>query len=191
MGAHALDSGTFRETVGSAVGTIMGCKVSDLVRPAYPSMDERSRVMEAAHLMAERDLGSVVVTREGRPVGIFTERDLLKRVVSLGLDPATVILSEVCSRNLVSIAHDSSCREAVRAMQANLCRRLLVYRNDQFMGVLKLTDLAHAMAGRGYRSDLLVNAMVLITFALAIGVIAALLFQFPEVYHMAARNPGP
>jgi len=169
----------------------MGCKVNQLLRRAYPALDERSKVIEAAQCMAQRDLGSVIVTREGRPVGIFTERDLLKRVVGPGRDPQTVTLDEVCTRNLVSISHDSTCREAVRTMQANLCRRLLVYRDNQFVGLIKLSDLAHTMAGRGYRSDLLVNAMGLVTFALAIGVIAALLFQFPEVYHMAAQVPRP
>jgi hypothetical protein len=47
------------------------------------------------------------------------------------------------------------------------------------------------MAGRGSGSDLLVNAMGLVTFALAIGVIAVLLFQFPEVYQMVAQGVGP
>ena len=169
----------------------MGCKVIDLVRRAYPSLDVRSSVAEAARFMADRDLGSVIVTREGRPVGIFTERDLLKRVVAIGQDPGVITLEGVHSRNLVSIPHDSSCREAVRAMQANLCRRLLVYRDNHFVGLIKLSDLAHAMAGRGSGSDLLVNAMGLVTFALAIGVIAVLLFQFPEVYQMVEQGVGP
>lgn len=163
----------------------MGCKVIDLVRRAYPSLDEGAKVAEGARLMASRDLGSVVVTRDGRVVGIFTERDLLKRVVASGGDPETLTLGEVASRNLVSISHDSTCRAAVRAMQANLCRRLLVYRGDHYVGLVKLSDLAHSMAGRGFGGDNLVNAVGAVTVALAVSVIALLLFQLPEVFEMA------
>lgn len=165
----------------------MGCKVFDLVRRAYPSLDEGAKVVEAARLMAERDLGSVVVTREGTVVGLFTERDLLKRVVAEGGDPETLALRDVCTRSLVSIPHDSSCGAAVRTMQANRCRRLLVYRGEHFEGLVKLPDLAHAMASRGFRSDVLINTMGAVTAALAIGVIGMLLFQLPAVVQIAGQ----
>jgi signal-transduction protein with cAMP-binding, CBS, and nucleotidyltransferase domain len=165
----------------------MGRKVIDLVRRSYPSLDEGARVAEAARLMARQDLGSVVVTREGRAVGLFTERDLLKRVVAVGRDPESLALGDVCTRNLVSIPHDSNCREAVRSMQVNRCRRLLVYRGEHYVGLVKLSDLAHAMANRGSGSDILLNAMGAVTAALAIGVVAVLLFQLPEVFEMAGQ----
>jgi len=163
----------------------MGCKVKDLVRRAYPTLDEGAAVAEAARVMAGRDAGCIMVTRNDRVVGIFSERDLLKRVVAAGRDPNTLPLKDVCSFNLISIPDDASCRTAVQTMEANLCRRLLVYRGRQFVGLVKLQDIASAMAARTSKSDLLINAIGAVTAALAIGVIAMLLVQLPDVFRMA------
>ncbi len=164
----------------------MGCKVEELIREKVPSLEEGATVREAARLMASRNLGSCVVTRNGQAVGLFTERDLLTRVVADGRDPSALTLAEVCSRNLVSVGHDSTCREAVMKMQSHRCRRLLVYRGERFLGLVKLTDLAYAMASRGPQTNTLVNALGAVTFAVAIGVIAMLLIQLPELMQFAA-----
>ena len=163
----------------------MACKITDLVRRTYPTLSEGVSVTAAARLMAERDLGSVMVEREGRVVGVFSERDLLKRVVALGRDPGSVPLSEVSTYHLVSIPHDSDCRSAVRAMQSSRVRRLLVYRGNQYLGIVKLRELAGAMAARSTASDLLVNTVGAITAAVAVGVIAMLLFQLPDMFQIA------
>lgn len=163
----------------------MACKTIDLVRRTYPTLSEGASVTTAAKLMAERDVGSVMVEREGRIVGVFSERDLLKRVVAVGRDPSTLTLAEVSTFHLVSIPHDSDCRAAVRTMQSNRVRRLLVYRGSQFLGIVKLRDLAGAMAARSKASDLLVNTVGAITAAVAVGVIAMLLFQLPDMFQIA------
>ena len=159
----------------------MGCKVQDLVHEGVVSLEEGASVRRAAELMAARGLGSLVVTRQGEVCGLFTEHDLLVRVVGAGKDPARVTLAEVCSRDLVSIAYDSSCRDAVRKMQAHVCRRLLVYRGQRLVGLVKLTDIAHAMANSPGGKDLLVNALGALTLVAAIGVVALLLFQLPSM----------
>ena len=66
-------------------------------------------------------------------------------------------------------------------MQARQCRRLLVYRGQRFLGLLKLPDLAYAMASRGRQKEMLVNALGAVTLAVALGVIAMLLIQLPEL----------
>jgi signal-transduction protein with cAMP-binding, CBS, and nucleotidyltransferase domain len=163
----------------------MGCKIKNLVSRSYPTLNEGASVAEAARIMSSRNAGSVMVTRDERVVGIFSERDLLKRVVAAGRDPDALQLGDVCTYDLISISHDSSCRTAVQTMQTNRCRRLLVYRGDQFIGIVKLKDLAHAMAERTSTSDLLVNTIGAVTAALAVGVIAMLLLQLPDVFQMA------
>jgi signal-transduction protein with cAMP-binding, CBS, and nucleotidyltransferase domain len=167
--------------------SIVGCKVEELVREEVPSLEESVTVREAARLMAARNLGSCVVTRDGQVVGLFTERDLLTRVAADGRDPSALTLGEVCSRDLVRVDHDISCREAVMKMQARLCQRLLVYRGQRFVGLLKLHDLAYAMASRGRRQDILVNVLGAVTLAVAIGVIAMLLLQLPELIDFIGR----
>ncbi|MFY9972772.1 MAG: CBS domain-containing protein [Chromatiaceae bacterium] len=159
----------------------MSCRVEQLIRQEIPSLEERVTVGEAARLMATRSVGSCVVTRHGAIVGLFTERDLLTRVVADGRDPSVLTLGDVCSRNLVSVAHNSTCHEAVTTMQSQRCQRLFVYRGEEFLGLVKLSDLAYAMAPQGPQTSKLVNILGTATFALAVGVIAMLLFQLPAM----------
>jgi signal-transduction protein with cAMP-binding, CBS, and nucleotidyltransferase domain len=166
---------------------MVGCKVQDLVRETIASLDEEATVQKGAELMAGRGLGSIIVTRDGEVVGLFTERDLLKRVVAAGRDPGATTLGEVCTRNLVSVEHDCGCRQAVQKMQAHACRRLLVHRGGRFVGLVKMTDLAHAMAANGRRTDYLVNAMGGVTLTVVVVVIAMLLFQLPAMIELVSQ----
>lgn len=165
----------------------MSCKIDSLIHEAVASLAEDATVQRAAELMAQRNLGSLVVTRGGEVVGLFTERDLLRRVVGAGRDPNDLVVGDVCTRSLVSIAHDKSCHAAVAKMQAHLCRRLLVYRGQRFIGLVNLTDVAHAMAEKGRGKDLIVNALGAVTLAVAVGVIAMLLFQLPQMLQLAEQ----
>lgn len=178
-------AGTSRDVDDKAVlilwGLTMSCKVEELVREEVPSLEETTTVREAARLMAARGLGSCVVTRNAQVVGLFTERDLLMRVVAEGRDPSALSLGEVCSRDLIRVDHDTGCREAVMKMQARLSQRVLVYRGGRFLGLVKLPDLAYAMASRGGQKDMLVNVLGAVTLAVAVGVVAMLLIQLPEL----------
>ena len=98
-------------------------------------------------------------------VGLFTERDLLMRVVAEGRDPCALSLGEVCSRDLMRVDHDTGCRKAVMKMQARLSQRVLVYRGGRFLGLVKLPDLAYAMASRGGPKGRLVGSWVVIKMA--------------------------
>ncbi len=165
----------------------MSCSVADLVHESIVSLEEHANVQQAAALMAQHKVGSLVVTSEGRVAGLFTERDLVWRVVGPGKDPSAVVLADVCTRNLLSVPYDSKCLAAMAKMQAHRCRRLLVFRGNQFLGLVSLTDLAHAIAGKRRGNDLVVNILGAITLAVVVGVIAMLLFQLPEMLQLADR----
>jgi signal-transduction protein with cAMP-binding, CBS, and nucleotidyltransferase domain len=165
----------------------MTCRVEDQVHGTLVSLDEDATVEQAAKRMAAHNASSLVVTRDGNVVGLFTEQDLLRRVVSEGRVPSEVNLGEVSSRNLISISADSNCLRAIAMMQSHRCRRLMVYRGQRFIGVVNLTDLAHAIAQRGRGKDLVVNTMGIVTVAVAVGVIAVLLFQLPEMMRLAGN----
>jgi CBS domain-containing protein len=163
----------------------MACRVEDQIRGTLLSLDEETSVRDAAERMASHGLGFLVVTREGSVAGLFTEQDLLRRVVGEGRDPDLVLLKEVSTRDLVSVDAGCDCLRAIAKMQAHGCRRLLVYRRQRLLGVVGLTDLANAVARQGSGRDLLVNAVGLVTVALAVGVIAVMLLQLPEMMQLA------
>lgn len=129
--------------------------------------------------------GHLLVTRQGTVVGLFTEQDLLRQVVGQRLVPGSVTLGEVCTRNLVSIAADTRCLSAIAKMQARRCRRLVVYRGRRLIGVVNLTDLSHALTRRGRGHDLVVNTLGLVTVVVAVGMIAVILRQLPEMVQFA------
>lgn len=168
----------------------MTCRVEDWVDRTLVSADEGATVQEAVERMAAHAASFLLVTRQGALVGLFTEQDLLRRVVGKGLAPGSVNVGEVCTRNLISIAADSNCLRAIATMQAHRCRRLVVYHGQQLLGVVNLIDLAHAVAHRGRGQDLLVNVMGLVTVTVAVGVIAVLLAQLPEVVQFVGGLNG-
>ena len=76
-------------------------------------------------------------------------------------------------------------------MQANHCRRLLVFRGEHLLGLVHITDLAHALADKTRRKDFLVNALGGLTLAVALGVIAMLIYEFPDMLRLAGRALAP
>jgi CBS domain-containing protein len=98
-------------------------------------------VREAAGLMAEGRCGSVLVLEEGRLLGIFTERDLLNRVVGAGRDPEGTRLAEVMTRGPDTIGADEPIIEAIRKMDEFSYRYLPVLDGGAVIGVISTRHL--------------------------------------------------
>lgn len=165
----------------------MKCKIHSLVSESVASMDESRTVQEGVALMAQKNVGSLVITGSNGVAGLFTERDLITRVISQGKDPANLKLGEVCTRDLVSISSESSCQEAIKKMHSQVCRRLVVYRGDRFMGLVNLQTVAKALADKSGRQNVLVNIIGGVTFAAAVGVIVLLLYNLPNMMQLANK----
>jgi CBS domain-containing protein len=99
---------------------------------------------EAAKTMGERRIGSLIVIRESKPVGIVTERDLLSRVLALGLDPRTVIVERVMSSPLISINPSATIKEAAQTMMKSK-GRITVFDNGKLVGIITASDLIKSM----------------------------------------------
>ena len=168
----------------------MTCLVAEYVRENLPMLEEETPVIKVVQQMCERQVTSAVVTRGGEVVGIFTEGDLMKRVVNAGRDPTELAVGEVCTRQLVSIEADSACHTAVRKMRSNGCRRLLVYRGSRFLGLVKIQDLALALASATRQRSSFIDVIVWATVALIFGVIVMLILQLPEVVHLVRGRSG-
>lgn len=97
-------------------------------------------VRKAAELMAQRQVGAVMVIEEGRLVGIFTERDAVFRVVARGLDSQTTALADVMTAAPKTIAPDKSFGYALLVMHENGFRHLPVIENGELVGVVSARD---------------------------------------------------
>ncbi|MCE4627970.1 MAG: CBS domain-containing protein [Desulfurococcales archaeon] len=100
-------------------------------------------VYEAAVKMAELGVGALpVIDEEGRLVGIFTERDLLVRVVAKGLDPTKIRVGEVMTPNPVTVGPDEPVEEALRLMAKIRARHLpVVDEKGRLVGIVSIRDL--------------------------------------------------
>jgi CBS domain-containing protein len=116
--------------------------ISELMkeRPMY-SVPQSSTVLDAVKFMAEKNIGAVPVVDGNKLVGIFSERDVVKRVIARGLDPATTPLAEVMTTQIVVANESESYESCLKKMQQAHCRHLPVVRGDTFVGVVSLRDL--------------------------------------------------
>lgn len=163
----------------------MACRISKLVHSSIRSLDDGCSVQEAAAFMAANNLGSIVVTNNGEVAGLFTERDLIRRVVGPGKAPDAVTLGEVCSRKLISVHEDVSCENAIKTMNNHRCRRLLVYRGDTLKGMVTMPAIADAMADRKAKANALVNVVGGVTVLVTLLVIGFGLYQLPQMARIA------
>jgi CBS domain-containing protein len=120
----------------------MGRTVGELIeRDAVLTAGPAMTVAEAARRMAQAACGSILIVRGDDLVGIFTERDLLVRVVGAGRDPAAVVLEEVMTRAPDTIPVEAPVGEAVRRMDAFSYRYLPVLEGARVVGVISLRQL--------------------------------------------------
>jgi len=98
-------------------------------------------VFEAANYMVQCNVGAVPVLDGTKLVGIFSERDIMKRVVSEGRDPRTTSIAEVMSTELHMVPPSTSCHEAMAMMQEYAVRHLPVCDGTTLVGFLSLRDL--------------------------------------------------
>lgn len=97
-------------------------------------------VRDAAIGMAAHHCGAVLICRDDTLIGIFTERDLIAKVVALGRDLNTALI-EVMTANPDTIAADASIMSAVRQMSEQRYRHLPVVQADRILGILSIRDL--------------------------------------------------
>jgi len=98
-------------------------------------------VAAAVRRMAELHVGAILVLADGELQGIFSERDLLKRVVAAGRDPETTRIAEVMTSGVATIDEAATLEQAMEAMQAHACRHLPVTRDGRVVAFLSMRDL--------------------------------------------------
>ena len=116
--------------------------VYDLVkdRRLYSIEADRS-VLDAARFMMEHNIGALPVLRNGELVGIFSERDIMNRVVAVGRTPGTTKVSEVMTPNPKSVGVDESVDECLFIMREFGFRHMLIAEGKQLKGLVSLRDI--------------------------------------------------
>jgi len=107
------------------------------------SVDPDISVTECVGQMNEQQIGAMLVMKENRLLGIFTERDAITRVLGAGLEPSYTKISEVMSNNPISITPSTTLDEAMAIVSNQRIRHLPVVQDSQVLGMVSAGDLTH------------------------------------------------
>ncbi len=104
-------------------------------------IDQEATVMEAAKIMSDRRIGSLVVGRRETVVGIFTERDVLRRVVARHLDPLETIVKDVMTTPVACCQPTTKLAECRIVMTEKRIRHLPVVKGNRLLGMISSGDI--------------------------------------------------
>ena len=120
-------------------------KVDDFMTKDVITADKETSVIKIVGIMGGKRIGSVIITRDGEPFGIFTERDLLTNFLAKGKALFTEVAPE-CSQPLIVIPAGTSVHRAAATMALRHIRRLPIVRDGKLVGIITARDLVEAYA---------------------------------------------
>lgn len=141
-------------------------KVADMMRKDPPDkIDSNLTVSAAAIIMRQMSRSILIVVEEGKPIGMVTETDLVRRVIGENLVPTEIKVREIMSTPLITIDSKSTVLDAAKKIQKYGIRGLPVMDNDKIAGMFTVTDIALAVASESERDESLVKAVMRSSYA--------------------------
>ena len=116
--------------------------VRDIMTKEIVTIDEGETVLEAARIMSQRGISSLIVVKDGVPKGIITERDFVKKVCAKQLEASAIKIGTLMSRIRTVADPDTPIQVAVQRMANQGIRRLPIIQEGKVVGIVTVTDLA-------------------------------------------------
>jgi CBS domain-containing protein len=116
--------------------------VKDVMVKEVITVNPDTKIRDAVELMNKNEIGCLVVTRKGKPLGIMTERDVLKKIVCQSKNPEQARVSEIMSKPLIVGRIDMDWREAAKLMLDHDIKKLPILDGEKLVGLVTLTDIA-------------------------------------------------
>ncbi|MFA5806609.1 MAG: CBS domain-containing protein [Melioribacteraceae bacterium] len=113
-----------------------------LVSQSLHTVKADSKINDVVCFMAEHNIGLVpVLSEEGKLLGVFSERDLVRRVIAKGLDLKTTSVEEIMTKDLVLANIDETYEQCLQKMKERGTRHILIIENEKLAGILSIRDL--------------------------------------------------
>ncbi len=122
--------------------------VSKYIYPKLTTISSALTISDAAKIMAEKMVESVIVFEGESVVGIITDRDILSDVIAAGLDPLKVKVSQIMRKPLITIPKDATVRDAINIMAEKNIRRLVVMDGSRPLGLVRRKQLSGVLQVR-------------------------------------------
>jgi signal-transduction protein with cAMP-binding, CBS, and nucleotidyltransferase domain len=108
------------------------------------SIDPEATIFKAIQTMAKHNIGSILVKKKNKIVGIWTERDLLHNSISPNFNPHTAKISDFMSTNLQSASYDETPYQLKDKFLGKRIRRILIQKKGKYIGILSIGDVVRA-----------------------------------------------
>nr|MDO8046195.1 CBS domain-containing protein [Candidatus Baldrarchaeota archaeon] len=119
----------------------MSLKVSDIMTRDVITIEIGKTVREAVEIMNEKGIGCLVVTKGGVPIGIVTERDVLKKIVVEGRDPQKTRIEEIMSSPLITGSPSMTLEDAAKLLILKRIKKLPIVEKGKLVGIVTLFDV--------------------------------------------------
>ena len=130
-------------------------QVRDIMQKKVITIELQRTVQDAVVILKEKHISFVVVVKDSKPVGVISERDIVRKVVAESINSKSTQLEVIMSKNFKWVEPNASIESAVQKMLNNNIRRLVVLEDENLAGVITQTDLTEFL-----RSKILINATV-------------------------------
>lgn len=120
---------------------MMELRVGDAMTKGVIYVDPKSSVQNAAEIMKNRNIDSVIVMKNGEGAGIITERDIICKIVAARIDPKSTPVSQIMTSPLITIKPDADIDDAAKIMRDKDIRRLIVTNKGKIVGILTEFDV--------------------------------------------------
>jgi len=109
------------------------------------SISSRETAYKALEMLADKDIGALMVIDEGKFVGIFSERDYARKVILKGKSSKETSVGELMTREVYSITPDKTVEECMALMTTIHCRHMPVFESNQLIGIVTIGDIVNAI----------------------------------------------
>lgn len=120
----------------------MNDSIQDIMTKDVVAVDENMTALDAARLMTEKGISSLIIEKDHAPVGIISERDFVKKICLKDMQPSTINVGSIMSKIQTYASPDTPVDVAVQRMVNHKIRRLPVISDGKVIGIITVTDLA-------------------------------------------------
>ena len=130
-------------------------KVRDIMQKNVITIEKTKKAQDAAIILKDKEISFLVVVKDNKPIGIVSERDIVRKIVADNKESQSTPLETIMSNNFKWVEPNASIESAVQKMLNNNIRRLVVLEDGELAGVITQTDLTEFL-----RSKILINATI-------------------------------
>jgi CBS domain-containing protein len=128
--------------------------VKDIMTKDVVTIESNRTAFDAAQIMVEKELGCVIVVVRAFPVGIITERDIVRRIVAKRASFDSKV-TDVMTKTLITVEPETSLKEAARIMSSNKIRRLPVLKQNKLAGIAVASDFVRNVGKKTTTEEIL------------------------------------